>query len=72
MSNRIAWLVNRAVSDLMTYGRLIMNAVYGGMNLRSAKTAISFGDGHSSASALTQHTVKLPENVGWSTESSSR
>jgi len=45
MSNGISWLVNRVVPDFKTYGGLIMNTVYGGMNPRSVKTAISYGDG---------------------------
>jgi len=45
MSNGISWLVNRVVPDFKTYGGLIMNTVYGGMNPRAVKTAISYGDG---------------------------
>lgn len=45
MSNGTAWLVNRAVPDFKTYGGLIMNTVYGGMNPRSVKTALYYGDG---------------------------
>lgn len=45
MSNGIAWLVNRVVSDFKTYGGLIMNTVYGGMNPRAVKTALNYGDG---------------------------
>jgi hypothetical protein len=45
MSNGTAWLVNRQVPDFTTYGGLIMNTVYGGMNPRAVKTALSYGDG---------------------------
>lgn len=45
MSNGIAWLVNRVVPDFMTYGGLILNTVYGGMNPRAVKTALQYGDG---------------------------
>lgn len=45
MSNGTAWIVNRVVRDFKTYGGLIMNTVYGGMNPRAVKTAISYGDG---------------------------
>jgi len=45
MSNGTAWIVNRVVRDFATYGGLIMNTVYGGMNPRAVKTAISYGDG---------------------------
>ena len=45
MSNGTAWLVNRQVPDFQTYGGLIMNTVYGGMNPRAVKTALQYGDG---------------------------
>jgi hypothetical protein len=45
MSNGTAWLVNRLVPDFRTYGGLILNTVYGGMNPRAVKTALSYGDG---------------------------
>jgi hypothetical protein len=45
MSNGIAWLVNRQVPDFKTYGGLLLNTVYGGMNPRAFKTAIYYGDG---------------------------
>ncbi len=45
MSNGTAWLVNRIVPDFKTYGGLILNTVYGGMNPRAVKTALSYGDG---------------------------
>jgi hypothetical protein len=45
MSNGTAWLVNRAVPDFRTYGGIILNTVYGGMNPRAVKTALSYGDG---------------------------
>ena len=45
MSNGTAWLVNRAVPDFRTYGGLILNTVYGGMNPRAVKTALYYGDG---------------------------
>jgi len=37
--------VNRAVPDFKTYGGIILNTVYGGMNPRAVKTALSYGDG---------------------------
>jgi hypothetical protein len=45
MSNGTAWLVNRMVPDFDTFGGLILNTIYGGMNPRAVKTAISYGDG---------------------------
>ena len=45
MSNGTAWLVNRVVRDFQTFGGLIMNTVYGGMNPRAVKTALAYGDG---------------------------
>ncbi len=45
MSNGTAWLVNRIVPDFKTYGGLILNTVYGGMNPRAVKTALQYGDG---------------------------
>jgi Family of unknown function (DUF6282) len=45
MSNGIAWMVNRIVPNFKTFGGLIMNTVYGGMNPRAVKTALSYGDG---------------------------
>ena len=45
MSNGTAWLVNRVVPDFVTYGGIILNTVYGGMNPRAVKTALHYGDG---------------------------
>jgi hypothetical protein len=45
MSNGTAWMVNRVVPGFKTYGGLIMNTVYGGMNPRAVKTALNYGDG---------------------------
>lgn len=45
MSNGTAWLVNRVVPGIKTFGGLILNTVYGGMNPRAVKTALSYGDG---------------------------
>jgi hypothetical protein len=45
MSNGTAWLVNRVVPDFRTYGGIILNTVYGGMNPRAVKTALRYGDG---------------------------
>ena len=45
MSNGTSWLVNRAIPDFQTYGGLIMNTIYGGMNPRAVKTALEYGDG---------------------------
>ena len=45
MSNGTAWLVNRLVPEFRTYGGLILNTVYGGMNPRAVKTALAYGDG---------------------------
>jgi predicted DNA-binding transcriptional regulator len=45
MSNGTAWLVNRVIPDFKVYGGLILNTVYGGMNPRAVKTALSYGDG---------------------------
>jgi hypothetical protein len=45
MSNGTAWLVNKAVPNFQTYGGIILNTVYGGLNPRAVKTALSYGDG---------------------------
>lgn len=45
MSNGTSWLVNRVVPDFKTFGGLILNTVYGGMNPRAVKTALHYGDG---------------------------
>jgi len=45
MSNGTAWLVNQEVPDFMTYGGIILNTIYGGINPRAVKTAIYYGDG---------------------------
>jgi hypothetical protein len=45
MSNGTSWLVNRVVKNFKTYGGLILNTVYGGMNPRAVKTALNYGDG---------------------------
>jgi len=45
MSNGTAWMVNRQIRDFTTFGGLIMNTVYGGMNPRAVKTALNYGDG---------------------------
>jgi hypothetical protein len=45
MSNGTSWLVNRSITDFKTYGGIILNTVYGGMNPRSVKTALFYGDG---------------------------
>ncbi|MGD2142093.1 MAG: DUF6282 family protein [Candidatus Bathyarchaeota archaeon] len=45
MSNGTAWLVNRVIPDFQTYGGIILNTVYGGMNPRAVKTALQYGDG---------------------------
>ena len=45
MSNGTAWLVNRTVPDFKTYGGIILNTVYGGMNPRAVKTALYYGEG---------------------------
>jgi len=45
MSNGTSWLVNRVVPDFRTFGGLILNTVYGGLNPRAVRTALSYGDG---------------------------
>jgi uncharacterized protein DUF6282 len=45
MSNGTSWIVNRVVDDFTTFGGLIMNTVYGGMNPRAVKTALNYGTG---------------------------
>jgi hypothetical protein len=45
MSTGTAWLVNRVVPDFKTYGGLILNTVYDGMNPRTVKNAIYYGEG---------------------------
>ena len=45
MSNGTSWIVNRVGKDFETFGGLIMNTVYGGMNPRAVKTALYYGTG---------------------------
>lgn len=49
MSNGTSWIVNRVMRDsadrFETFGGLIMNTTYGGMNPRAVKTALSYGTG---------------------------
>ena len=45
MSNGTAWSVNRVVRDFQTFGGLILNTVYGGMNPRAVRTALHYGAG---------------------------
>ena len=45
MSNGTAWLVNRAVPDFTTFGGIILNTAFGGMNPRAVKTALHYGEG---------------------------
>ncbi len=45
MSNGTSWIVNRVVPDFQTFGGLIMNTVYGGMNPRAVLTALHYGTG---------------------------
>jgi hypothetical protein len=45
LSNGTSWIVNRVVEDFETFGGLIMNTVYGGMNPRAVKTALYYGTG---------------------------
>ena len=45
MSNGTAWLVNRTVPNFHTYGGIILNTIYGGLNPRAVKTALNYGDG---------------------------
>ena len=45
MSNGTSWIVNRVVPDFLTFGGLIMNTVYGGMNPRAVSTALHYGTG---------------------------
>lgn len=44
MTNGTSWLVNKIVKDFQTFGGLILNTVYGGMNPRAVKTALHYGD----------------------------
>ena len=37
MTNGTSWLVNKVVPDFQTFGGLILNTVYGGMNPRAVK-----------------------------------
>jgi hypothetical protein len=40
-----SWIVNQVVDDFVTYGGIILNTVYGGMNPRAVKTAVYYGSG---------------------------
>jgi hypothetical protein len=40
-----AWTVNQVVENFTTYGGIILNTVYGGMNPRAVKTAVYYGGG---------------------------
>ncbi len=43
MSVGTSWIVNRVVPDFQTFGGIILNTVYGGMNPRAVKTAVHYG-----------------------------
>lgn len=45
MSNGTAWLVNKSVPNFQVYGGIILNTIYGGLNPRAVKTALSYGEG---------------------------
>lgn len=45
LSNGTSWIVNRVVRDFQTFGGIILNTVYGGMNPRAVKTALHYGSG---------------------------
>lgn len=45
MSNGTAWLVNKRILNFKTYGGLILNTIFGGLNPRAVKTAINYGEG---------------------------
>lgn len=40
-----AWMVNRHVKGIRTFGGYLMNSCHGGMNPRAVKTALHLGDG---------------------------
>jgi hypothetical protein len=40
-----AWMVNRHVKGIQTFGGYLMNSCHGGMNPRAVKTALAMGDG---------------------------
>ncbi len=44
MSTGTAWLVNNVVPDFKTYGGIILNTVYGGLNARAVNTALYYGE----------------------------
>ncbi len=44
MSTGTAWMVNRVVPDFQTFGGIILNTVYGGMNPRAVNTALYYGE----------------------------
>ncbi len=45
MSVGTSWIVNQVVENFTTCGGIILNTVFGGMNPRAVKTAISYGSG---------------------------
>jgi len=45
MSVGTAWMVNNVVPDFTTYGGIILNTVFGGMNPRAVRTALYYGSG---------------------------
>jgi len=45
MSNGTSWLVNKIVPNFHTYGGIILNTIYGGLNPRAVKTALNYGEG---------------------------
>lgn len=40
-----SYIVNQVVPNFTTYGGIILNTVFGGMNPRAVKTAVYYGDG---------------------------
>jgi hypothetical protein len=45
MSVGTSWIVNQVVEGFTTYGGIILNTVYGGMNPRAVKSAVYYGSG---------------------------
>jgi len=41
----VAWLVRRHVPGIEVFGGLILNTMYGGLNLRAVRNALAYGDG---------------------------
>ena len=44
-SSGVAWMINRHFDGIKTFGGIILNSIYGGLNPRAVAEALEYGDG---------------------------